>query len=60
MERMIRKIKIDLQVIMIIWAEETKPLSSLYVFFLLHSELWKSTGPAGKTGEFWPWPTKVH
>ena len=31
-----RKIKIDLQVIMIIWGEETKPLFSLCVFFLLH------------------------
>ena len=29
-----RKIKIDLQVIMIIWGEETEPLFSLSVFFL--------------------------
>ena len=31
-----RKIKIDLQVIMIIWGEETEPLFSLSVFCLLH------------------------
>ena len=31
-----RKINLDLQVIMIIWGEETKPLFSLCVFFLLH------------------------
>ena len=31
-----RKIKIDLQVIMIIWGEETEPLFSLSVFYLLH------------------------
>ena len=38
MERMIRKIKIDLQVIMIIWGEETKPLSplSLFSFFSIY------------------------
>ena len=30
-----RKIKIDLQVIMIIWGEETEPLFPLSVFFLL-------------------------
>ena len=31
-----KKIKIDLQVIMIIWGEETEPLFSFSVFFLLH------------------------
>ena len=31
-----RKIKIELQVIIIIWGKETEPLFSLSVFFLLH------------------------
>ena len=38
MERMMQKIKIDLQVIMIIWGEETEPLSflSLFSFFSIY------------------------
>ena len=26
----------------------------------MFEELWKSTGLAGRTVKFWPWPTKVH